>query len=71
MRFDVEEFRKKAREDFEHAWHEGPSVLTPAGVAGRYPRFEVYRATAHPIFEITQRLRETYLSMGFDEAMNP
>ena len=30
MRFDVEEFRKKAREDFEHAWHEGPSVLTPA-----------------------------------------
>jgi hypothetical protein len=25
----------------------------------------------HPIFEITQRLRETYLSMGFDEAMNP
>ncbi|NQS78578.1 MAG: O-phosphoserine--tRNA ligase [Methanoculleus bourgensis] len=71
MRFDVEEFRKKAREDFEHAWHEGPSVLTPAGVAGRYPRLKYTRATAHPIFEITQRLRETYLSMGFDEAMNP
>ncbi len=38
MRFDVEAFKKRAREDFEHAWHEGPSVLTPAGgVSGRYP----------------------------------
>lgn len=71
MRFDTEEFRKKAREDFEHAWHEGPSVLTPAGVSGRYPRLRYTRAVPHPIFEITQRLRETYLSMGFDEAMNP
>jgi len=71
MRFDVEEFRKRAKEDFEHAWHEGPSVLTPAGVEGRYPRLRYTRASAHPIFEITQRLRETYLSMGFDEAMNP
>ncbi|MCK9307760.1 MAG: O-phosphoserine--tRNA ligase, partial [Methanoculleus sp.] len=71
MRFDVEEFKKKAREDFEHAWHEGPSVLTPAGVSDRYPRLKYTRATAHPIFEIVQRLRETYLAMGFDEAMNP
>ncbi|MDD2472866.1 MAG: O-phosphoserine--tRNA ligase, partial [Methanoculleus sp.] len=71
MKFDVEEFKKKAREDFEHAWHEGPSVLTPPGVSGRYPRLKYTRATPHPIFEIVQRLRETYLSMGFDEAMNP
>ncbi|MCK8518779.1 O-phosphoserine--tRNA ligase [Methanoculleus sp. 7T] len=71
MRFDVETFRKKAREDFEHAWHEGPSVLTPTGVSGRYPRLKYTRAAPHPIFEIIQRLRETYLSMGFDEAMNP
>ncbi|KAF5087085.1 MAG: O-phosphoserine--tRNA ligase [Methanoculleus horonobensis] len=71
MRFDVEEFKKRAREDFEHAWHEGPSVLTPAGVSGRYPRLRYTRATPHPIFEIVQRLRETYLAMGFDEAINP
>lgn len=37
MRFDVEEFKKKAREDFEHAWHEGPSVLTPAGSRAGIP----------------------------------
>jgi len=71
MRFDPEEFKKKAREDFEHAWYEGPSVLTPPGVSGRYPRLRYTRARTHPIFEIVQRLRETYLAMGFDEAMNP
>lgn len=71
MRFDVEEFKKRAREDFEHAWHEGPSVLTPPGVSGSYPRLRYTRATPHPIFEIVQRLRETYLAMGFDEAINP
>ncbi|MDN5339917.1 MAG: O-phosphoseryl-tRNA synthetase [Euryarchaeota archaeon] len=71
MRFDVEAFKKRAREDFEHAWHEGPSVLTPAGASGRYPRLRYTRARPHPIFEIVQRLRETYLAMGFDEAINP
>ena len=71
MRFDVEKFKKRAREDFEHAWHEGPSVLTPPGVSGRYPRLKYTRARPHPIFEIVQRLRETYLAMGFDEAINP
>lgn len=50
MRFDVEEFKKRAREDFEHAWHEGPSVLTPPGISGQYPRLKYTRATAHPIF---------------------
>jgi O-phosphoseryl-tRNA synthetase len=71
MRFDVDEFKKKAREDFEHAWHEGPSVVTPAGIEGRYPRLRYTRAAPHPIYEIVQRLRSAYLAMGFDEAINP
>ncbi|KUG19092.1 MAG: O-phosphoserine--tRNA ligase [Methanomicrobiaceae archaeon] len=71
MRFDVEEFRKRARDDFERAWHEGPSVLTPPASAGRYPRLSYRRAAPHPVFEIVARLRATYLSMGFDEYVNP
>jgi O-phosphoseryl-tRNA synthetase len=71
MRFDVDEFKKRAREDFEHAWHEGPSVLTPPGISGRYPRLKYPRATPHPIYEIVQRLRSAYLAMGFDETINP
>ncbi len=71
MRFDVEEYRKRAKEDFERAWHEGPQVLTPPGMSGRYPRLTYTRAQPHPIYEIVQKLRSTYLSMGFDEAINP
>jgi len=71
MRFDVEEFRKRSREDFEGAWHQGPSVLTAPASTARYPRLAYRRAEPHPVFEIVNRLRQTYLSMGFDEYANP
>jgi len=71
MRFNPEDWKKAAHENFEDAWHKGPSVLTPAGQAGTYPRFGYRRAAAHPVFATIQRLRETYLLLGFDEAANP
>lgn len=71
MRFDPEEYRKRAREHFERAWHEGPSVLTPPSFGERYPRLSYCRAAAHPIYEMVNRLRETYLSLGFTETCNP
>ena len=71
MRFNPEEWKKKTHENFEEAWHEGPSVLTPAGSEGKYPFLTYKRAQAHPIFATINRLRETYLSLGFDEAENP
>jgi O-phosphoseryl-tRNA synthetase len=71
MRFDADFYKKKSKENFETAWHEGPSVLTPPLPNSRYPRLEYKRARAHPIFETINRLRETYLSIGFDEAANP
>ena len=71
MRFNPEEWKRKAHENFEGAWHEGPSVLTPAGHAGTYPYRVCRRAQAHPVFATINRLRETYLALGFDEAENP
>ncbi len=71
LKFDVEAFKKKARDDFEGAWHDGPSVLTPPGVPGRYPRLAYRSAAAHPVFETVQHLRNVYLQMGFDEMINP
>ena len=35
------------------------------------PRLGYKRAQPHPIFATINRLRETYLSLGFDEAENP
>ncbi len=71
MRFDIEEFKQRAKEDYEAAWHAGPSVLTPPSVDRTYPRLQYRRATPHPVFATIQKLRETYLAMGFDEAENP
>ena len=37
----------------------------------KIPEVAYKRATAHPIYATIQKLRETYLSLGFDEAENP
>lgn len=71
MRFDTDLFRKRARENFDRAWHEGPEVLTPPGHESRYPRLSYSAAQAHPIFDLVNRLREVYLMLGFDEICNP
>ncbi|MDD1720301.1 MAG: O-phosphoserine--tRNA ligase [Methanoregulaceae archaeon] len=71
MRFDAEEARKRSREDFEKAWHEGPSVISPPPGNATYPRLKYKRSHSHPIFSTIQNLREVYLSLGFDEAENP
>jgi O-phosphoseryl-tRNA synthetase len=71
MKFNPEEWKRKTHENFEGAWHEGPSVLTPSGQEGKYPHLKYKRAIAHPIFATINRLRETYLSLGFDEMENP
>jgi O-phosphoseryl-tRNA synthetase len=71
MKFVPEDWKRKAHENFERAWHEGPSVLTPHGQAGQYPRLGYRRAQAHPVFAAINRLRETYLALGFDEVENP
>ena len=71
MIFDTDEFKKRGREDFEKAWHSGPSFLTPPTTGHMYPRLIYKRARPHPVFETIQLLREAYLSIGFEEALNP
>jgi len=71
MRFNPEDWKQRSHENFEGAWHEGPSVLTPALHGETYPCRTYKRAQAHPVFATINRLRETYLSMGFDEAEVP
>lgn len=71
MRFNPEDWKQKSHENFEAAWHEGPSVLRPASHADTYPCRVYNRAKPHPVFATINRLRETYLSLGFDEAENP
>jgi O-phosphoseryl-tRNA synthetase len=71
MIFDVNEWKERAREDFQRAWHEGPVILSPPEENKKYPRLCYHRAAEHPIFGMVNRLRKTYLSLGFDEICNP
>ena len=71
MKFDPDEYRELARTDFEHAWNKGPEILDPVGAGNKYPRYRYKSARRHPIAETTARLREAYLSIGFDEARVP
>jgi len=71
MRFNPEEFKVRDSEQFEKAWHAGPTILTEPLQMRRYPQSAYRQARSHPVFETIQKLRETYLSIGFDEAENP
>lgn len=71
MRYNTEEFRECAKQDFEKAWNLGAETMEELPVSKRYPRKRYTRASPHPISETIQRLRETYLTMGFDEARVP
>lgn len=71
MRFNPQDWKEKSHTNFEGAWHEGPSVITPPAEDKKYPRLRYTRAREHPIFATINRLREIYISMGFDECENP
>ena len=71
MKFDADEYKKLVRTDFDQAWHKGPEILTLPGRERQYPGYTYPRAEPHPIFATIQKLRETYLMMGFHEAENP
>ncbi|MFQ6105701.1 MAG: O-phosphoserine--tRNA ligase [Candidatus Hydrothermarchaeaceae archaeon] len=58
-----------AERDFERAWLE-TAKLIPKKVPKKYP-VSKKSGKAHVIFETLQRLRTAYMSMGFEEVVNP
>ena len=71
MRFNPEEFKTLAAKHFDQAWLDGSRILSSPLQKHRYPQSAYRQARAHPVFATIQKLRETYLSIGFDEAENP
>jgi O-phosphoseryl-tRNA synthetase len=71
MKFDPSQIREAAAEDFDAAWQQGREYLSHPGINERYPRRSYSYGVPHPIFDTIQKLREAYLRLGFDEAMNP
>lgn len=71
MKFDPARIREAAGEDFDAAWQQGREYLEVPPLNRRYPRRISSYGRPHPIFDVIGRLREAYLRLGFDEAINP
>lgn len=70
MRFDPEKVKQETKEDFDKAWSESAKYLTPVDPSKDYT-IAMGKGKAHPVYETIQKLRESYLNLGFDEAVNP
>ncbi len=71
MRFDPNEIREAAKQDFDKAWQQGREYLGRPSLNEKYPRNTYSYGRPHPIFDTIQKLREAYIRLGFNEAMNP
>jgi O-phosphoseryl-tRNA synthetase len=71
MKFDPNQIKEAAREDFDRTWQQGREYLGKPSLNERYPRNSYSFGAAHPIFDTIQKLREAYIRLGFNEAMNP
>ncbi len=71
MRFDPEEIKKKASEDFDSTWNAGKEFVKKTGLNEQYPHLSLNYGKPHPIYETISKLRQAYMRMGFEEMMNP
>ncbi len=71
MKFDPDNIKKEALEDFDAAWNQGKEYITKTELNEQYPHMTIKYGKAHPVYDTISRLREAYLRMGFEEMMNP
>jgi O-phosphoseryl-tRNA synthetase len=71
MKFDPEEIKKAAKQDFEAAWNKGKELINKPLPNEQYPHTSFTFGKAHPVYDTIARLREAYMRMGFEEMMNP
>jgi len=64
-RWNSKEIADAAKEDFEKAWQETKGLVGTRGAkAGS-------KGASNPVYDIIQKLRESYIDMGFEETLNP
>jgi len=60
--------RRVEKEGFERVWHESPSLLPKPT---KRLKLVFKRGTPHPLFDLLQRMRQSFLDLGFIEVSNP
>ncbi len=71
MIFDPLEILSKKKENFENEWYNSKKYIQNLEINMGYPRLEFRYGKPHPIYDTINKLRDTYLRLGFTEVMNP
>ncbi|MCL2687368.1 MAG: O-phosphoserine--tRNA ligase [Methanobrevibacter sp.] len=62
---------KLAKKDFEKAWIESKNLVKKPHPDNAYPRLKYDIGKSHILYDTIASLREAYLRLGFNEAVNP
>ena len=60
--------RRVEKEGFERVWHESASLLPKPT---KRLKLVFKRGTSHPLFDLLQKMRQSFLDLGFMEVSNP
>ena len=64
------EIVRLAKKDFEKAWVETGKTLKKPHHDDEYPRLHLKTGQSHMLYDTIHQLRQAYLKLGFDEAVN-
>lgn len=68
VEFKVKEIKEKAEQNFEEAWLETVKQLN---IEGKSIEWHKERGKSHPVIELAHKIRQIFLSYGFEEVLNP
>ena len=71
MKFNPDDIKKAASEDFDAAWNKGAEYISESKLNDQYPHMTIKYGKPHPVYDTISKLRDAYLRMGFEEMMNP
>lgn len=71
MKFNPDDIKKAASEDFDAAWNTGKDYISETKLNDQYPHMTLKYGKPHPVYDTISKLRDAYMRMGFEEMMNP
>jgi O-phosphoseryl-tRNA synthetase len=71
MKFNPDDIKKAASEDFDAAWNKGKDYISESKLNDQYPHMTIKYGKPHPVYDTISKLRDAYMRMGFEEMMNP
>lgn len=71
MKFNPDDIKKAANEDFDAAWNMGEDYISETKLNDQYPHMTLKYGKPHPVYDTISKLRDAYMRMGFEEMMNP